>query len=96
MTPLLFECPCTKNAIDTGIHTDKKAIAVSGATTIRLYCPYCRGIHELPIERGRLEEDCGPTDLGELEPANSPVLAIAINELHIPTLKRGLRAERSR
>lgn len=95
MTPLIFECPRTRRAIDAGIQTDKTTLAAVSAATLQLYCPHCRTSHELPIHGGHLSEACSPKALGEPELPKAPALTIAINALRISWLKRGLTGRKA-
>jgi len=90
MTPLIFECPRTRRAIDAGVRMDKATLAAAGAATFKLYCPHCCSSHELSIKCGRLAEASVPEGLHEHEPPKAPALAIAINALRISWLQRGL------
>jgi len=90
MTPLIFECPRTRRAIDAGIRMDKDTLAATSPMTLKVSCPYCCSTHELPIGCGRLSEACDPEVLSEPKPTKAPILAIAINALRISCLRRGL------
>jgi hypothetical protein len=92
MTPLIFECPRTRRAIDAGIQTDKDTLAAAGGVSLKIHCSHCGGIHELPVKRGRLAEAWVPEVLHRSEPPKAPALAIAINALRIFWLQAGLAA----
>jgi hypothetical protein len=89
MSPLIFECPRTRRAIDAGVRMDKNTLAATGSAIFKLYCPDCCGSHELLIKCGRLAETAAPEVNGH-QPPKAPTLAIAINALRISWLKRGL------
>lgn len=95
MTPLIFECPRTRRAIDAGVLMDKDTLATASAVKLTLYCRHCCSSHEFPVKCGRLSESCAQEVLdGGAEPPKTPALAIAINALRIFWLQQGLRNTR--
>jgi hypothetical protein len=90
MTPLIFECPHTRRTIDAGIQTDTKTLAAVRTATLKLDCPHCRSIHELPLQCGRLSKISSQSD-----PPKGPALTVAINALRISWLKRGLSGRKA-
>lgn len=91
MTPLVFECPRTRRAIDAGVQMDRNTLIAASHATLKLPCSYCGISHEFPVERGRLAESvCLSEALVEPQPPKLPALTIAINALRIWWLRRGL------
>lgn len=89
MAPLIFECPRTRRAIDTGIQTDEYTLAAVTPVKLKLYCSHCCSTHELPIRRARLAE-AWITEVLEPKTPKPVALSIAVNALRIFSLKRGL------
>jgi hypothetical protein len=56
MSRLVFRCPRTANFIDAGVETDPQSISTALSDAMRVYCPYCKDHHELPINEGILED----------------------------------------
>jgi hypothetical protein len=56
MSPLVFRCPNTANFIDAGVDTDRRSVSAALSDAMRVYCPYCKDYHELPIREAILED----------------------------------------
>jgi phage FluMu protein Com len=56
MSQLTFRCPKTCNYIRAGVETDEKSLARIWDRSMRVYCPYCKEMHELPVREAELED----------------------------------------
>jgi hypothetical protein len=56
MGPLLFRCPTTAHLIDAHIETNHQSIQSSRDSAMRVYCPYCKEHHELPISAAIVDD----------------------------------------
>jgi hypothetical protein len=56
MSILIFTCPKTLRAIDSGIETDTLSLSRVQLVSIRIRCPHCGEEHEQSIKHGRLAE----------------------------------------
>ncbi len=57
MSRLVFRCPHTANFIDAGVETDSRSLSGVQGDAMKVYCPYCKDQHELPIREAILEDD---------------------------------------
>ncbi len=55
MSDLAFRCPKTANVIYAGVQTDRRSIVSAREQPMRVYCPYCKEHHELPVHQAVLE-----------------------------------------
>jgi hypothetical protein len=57
MSRLVFRCPNTANFVDAGVDTDSRSLSAAQGDAMKVYCPYCKDHHELPIREAILEDD---------------------------------------
>ena len=56
MSTLVFRCPITLQAIDSGIETDSSSLARVQLVSVRIRCPHCSKKHEQRTKDGHLAE----------------------------------------
>jgi hypothetical protein len=56
MSTLIFTCPKTLRAIDSGIETDSFSLSRVQLVSVRICCPHCGKEHEQWVKDGRLVE----------------------------------------
>lgn len=56
MSILIFTCPETLLAIDSGIETDSFSLSRVQLVSIRIRCPHCGKEHEQRVRDGHLAE----------------------------------------
>ena len=56
MGQLIFRCPKTANVLQAGIETNKQSLVPAMHLAMKVFCPYCRLEHHLPISQGVLKE----------------------------------------
>ena len=49
MSPLLFTCPATHQQASTGIETDARSLRSFWKATLKVECPHCGGVHDVPV-----------------------------------------------
>ena len=49
MSPLLFTCPATHQQASTGIETDAQSLRSFWKATLKVECPHCGGVHDVPV-----------------------------------------------
>lgn len=95
MAAVIFECPRTRRLINPGVDTDERSLWAVGSEKLRVDCPHCRKIHQLPMRSGRLTEDAWPEVLSARDQPKPTDLTIVINALRISFLKNGLAQGRN-
>jgi hypothetical protein len=56
MSQLVFRCPKTCNILKAGVDTDAPSLARVWDRAMRVYCPYCKETHELPVREAVLDD----------------------------------------
>jgi hypothetical protein len=56
MNPVLFQCPKTLQAIDSGIDVHVGTLRNVQPVTLRLLCPFCHEPHEWKLTDGWIDE----------------------------------------
>jgi len=56
MGSLVFQCPTTGQAIESGIRTDSDSLAQIRWLPVKLFCPCCRTVHVMRAQDGRLAD----------------------------------------
>ncbi len=55
MGRMTFYCPRTANWLATEVHTNPETVQRCMGVAMKVFCPYCRSMHELPVRETRLE-----------------------------------------
>jgi hypothetical protein len=56
MNALMFECPTTGHAIETGIQINYASLRKVQPVTVRLFCPRCNRPHEWKLSEGLIKD----------------------------------------
>ena len=54
MGRMSFYCTKTANWVTTEVHTTPETVMVCTGVAMKIYCPYCRLSHELPVRETKL------------------------------------------
>jgi hypothetical protein len=63
MGPLFFICPKTHQHGPTGIQTDLQSLSASWKAVLKVNCPHCGEVHEVPVREAYI--DCALLDAAD-------------------------------